>query len=286
MRTINRPVFVALAIVAFVGLTACRNSGSTTTTPEGAVPPGGSAPAGATTTIRGYVNSGLKGSMTPLIAAYREVAPKVTVTAEYLSAKEITDRLAKGDKPDFVVDGFSNLSKNASHRLAGTKDVAYGIDFIQIAVKAGNPKGITDLKPFGADSATKSALCASEEPCGKVGVAVLTGQGITPAPDAFGDEPSGLVADLVSGQVDVALLFRSDVKAYGTDKLAGIDVPGAERGEHTFQLMLVKKTAESMAFATFVDNDKLAESTLTKVGLRPLAAAAAKPAAAPTTVRR
>ncbi len=288
MRTLTRSVLLVLSVLTLIGISACRSSSSTSTTPESTAGANGAGTGGAAggTTIKGMANTGLKSSINPLVTAYKKANPKVTVNIEYLSSKEIQDKVAKGEKPDFVIDGFSSLNKLAGSRLAGTKDTPFGVDFIQIAVKAGNPKGITDLKPFGADASTRSGLCASEEPCGRAGAAIVSGAGLTPAPDVFGDEPSALVTNLVNGEIDAALLFRADLKGYGGDKLTGVDVPGIERAEQGYQIMVLTKSNGVDAFVTWLKSDPAADAVLVKSGLRPFTSAGAKPAAAPTTTRR
>lgn len=275
MRQHPRAAAFVLASALLV-LGACRSTPGKTTA-EADPASGSGAPSGESATPaagrefpRAFVNLGLKRGIAPLIAAFANEFPDLPIKIEYLSSKEITERVAAGDIPDLVIDNTRRLPAIADHRLEGTTDVPLGVDFIEITVPAGNPKGITDLTPFGADPATVSALCAPEEPCGASGAAIVTGQGITASVDKIGDDADTVVANLVEGRADVALLYRSDAHILGAGKLQGLPVPGEERAAAAFHLMVLKGSLAAKELAMFVNTDPTADTALTSTGFRPL----------------
>ena len=98
---------------------------------------------------------------------------------------------------------------------------------LEIAVPAGNPAGVSGLADL-ADESLTIALCAPEVPCGAAAESAFEAAGITPAPDTLEPDVKATLAKVSLGEVDAALVYRTDVIAAGDD-VEGIDFPEVGR---------------------------------------------------------
>ena len=81
-----------------------------------------------------------------------------------------------------------------------------------LAVAAGNPGSVADLGAIGRTDLL-IGLCAPEVPCGRLAVDATTTLGVTPAPDTEEASARALAAKLASGEIDAALVYRTDALA-------------------------------------------------------------------------
>jgi molybdate transport system substrate-binding protein len=94
---------------------------------------------------------------------------------------------------------------------------------LQIAVPAGAPD--VALADF-ADPERILALCSPEVPCGAAAAKVFAAAGITPQPDTLEQDVKAALSKVRLGEVDAALVYRTDVLAAGGE-VRGIEVPEA-----------------------------------------------------------
>ena len=97
-----------------------------------------------------------------------------------------------------------------------------------IAVPKGNPKGIKGPADL-ANPAVKVALCAEQVPCGAASKKALDAAGVSITPVTQEQDVKAALSKLTLGEVDAALVYRTDAKAEAS-AVDGIEFPeSAER---------------------------------------------------------
>ncbi|MDQ3406379.1 MAG: extracellular solute-binding protein, partial [Actinomycetota bacterium] len=130
----------------------------------------------------------------------------------------------------------------------------------------GNPAKVTGLADF-AKPESKIALCAEKVPCGAAAAKVFATAGIVPAPDTLEQDVKAALAKVRLGEVDAALVYRTDVKAAG-DEVEGIEFPEADQAINDYPIAALAEApnkAGAKAFLDFVLSDK-GRSVLTEAG--------------------
>ena len=141
------------------------------------------------------------------IAADLEAAtPGTEVVLSFGSSSTLALQVRAGAPADVLATADLTTMATALDGLtlegsgAAPSPVLFARNDLVIAVAPGNPLGITDLTDLAADGLVVSR-CAPAVPCGTLA-------GTSEAPDV-----KAAFAPLVAGQVDAALVYRSDVVA-------------------------------------------------------------------------
>ena len=92
-----------------------------------------------------------------------------------------------------------------------------------IAVPKGNPKGIKGLSDL-TKPGVKVALCAERVPCGAAAKKALAAANVTLTPVTLEQDVKAALAKVKLGEVDAALVYRTDAKAAAAD-VDGIEFP-------------------------------------------------------------
>jgi molybdate transport system substrate-binding protein len=132
---------------------------------------------------------------------------------------------------------------------AGTPNV-FVRNTLEIAVPSGNPASVHGLQDF-ANRKLTIALCAPEVPCGAAAATVFKLAGITPHPDTLESDVKATLAEVTLGEVDAALVYRSDVKAAG-NKVQGLAFPQAAKAVNDYPIVVLKNAPDPKAADAFV----------------------------------
>jgi molybdate transport system substrate-binding protein len=118
-------------------------------------------------------------------------------------------------------------------------------------VPAGNPAKVTGLADFARKDLT-IALCAPEVPCGAAADKVFAAAKVTPAPDTLEADVKATLAKVTLGEVDAALVYKTDVIAAG-EKVEGIDFPEAADAVNDYPIAVLKDARTPATAQAFVD---------------------------------
>ena len=114
-------------------------------------------------------------------------------------------------------------SANQSNLDAVTDDSQlFATNRLQIVVPADNPGAVDDLVDLARDDLLVG-LCAVEVPCGALAREALDDAGVTASVDTEEPDVRSLLAKVVGGELDVGIVYRTDVLAAG-DAVRGIDL--------------------------------------------------------------
>ena len=159
-------------------------------------------------------------------AEFELAHPDVTITLNLGHVPTLLTQLDGGVAADVLITPDSTTMGQATTRgLTATDPVVFARVPMALVVPAGNAAGVSDVTALG-DSALRVAVCAAELPCGGELVDELAANAsVTISADTLepGGSP-GVVTKASTGEIDVGLVFTTDIAA-GGDKVLKIAIP-------------------------------------------------------------
>jgi molybdate transport system substrate-binding protein len=268
LRRSRRPALSALvAFLALVSLAACGGSSggddSSASTPPSAAASGD----GVTGSIVVLAASSLTESFTTLGKTFESEHPGSKVTISFAASSELASQIEGGAPADVFASASPATMQQVSDAGALAGDaVVFVRNSLEIAVPAGNPAKVTGLADFAKKPLT-IALCAPEVPCGAAAAKVFEVATITPAPDTLEADVKATLAKVTLGEVDAALVYKTDVQSAG-DKVEGIDFPEAAQAVNDYPMAVLSDSRDAATAQAFVDLVRSAQgaSVLTAAG--------------------
>lgn len=175
--------------------------------------------------------------------------PGLHITFSFGASSTLAQQLEQGAPADVFASANPATMKAAS--AVTDKPVTFAHNSLEIVVPAGNPGHVTGLADF-AKPQLKIALCAVEVPCGSAAATAFAAAGVTPAPDTYEKDVTATLTKAVLGEVDAALVYRTDVRSAG-DKVQGIDFPQASAARNDYPIATVAGARNHAAAQAFVD---------------------------------
>lgn len=235
----------ALAVAAALALASCGG-----TAPEDG--PAGTGDDGLQGGLTVFAAASLTDTFTELGDAFSAVHPDVDVTFNFGGSSGLAEQIGSGAPADvFASASPATMATVVEAGGADGEPTTFTSNTLQIVVPAGNPAGVTGLADF-ADSDLTIALCAAEVPCGAASEKVFTAAGITPAPDTLEQDVRAVLTKVELGEVDAALVYRTDVLAAG-DAVEGLDLPGAADAVNDYPIVVLAEAPNPEAAQAFVD---------------------------------
>ena len=254
----------ALAAAAALSLAGC---GSTNTSAaSGGNTSGSSAPA-----IRGEITvfaaASLTESFTQIGKDFETAHSGVKVKFNFAGSSALAQQINQGAPADvFASAAPTNMKQVTDTGGITATPVTFVKNKLEIAVPAGNPGKVTGLTDF-AKPDLKIALCAEQVPCGAAAKKVFDTAGIKAAPDTLEQDVKAVLSKVSLGEVDAALVYRTDVKAAGS-KVEGITFAEADKAVNDYPIAACAKApnaAGAKAFVDYVLSDK-GRAVLTQAG--------------------
>ena len=152
-------------------------------------------------------------------------------------------------------DVFASASPTAmAEVVAAGATAGTPIDFarnaLALVVPAGNPGGVRGLEDL-ARSDLLVGLCAPDVPCGEVAARVLDDAGVTAATDTEEADVRALLTKVAAGELDVGLVYETDVRA-GGDDVEGIALPDGAPAGTRYPITVLEDTDERALADAFV----------------------------------
>jgi len=263
---VNRSFRVlALAAAAVLSLAGCGSSdtgasteSTTTTTTESPK---------VTGDITVFAAASLTESFTQIGKDFEAANPDAKVTFNFAGSSALAQQINQGAPVDVFASAAPTNMKQVTDTGAITDSpVTFVTNTLEIAVPAGNPGKITGLADF-AKPDLKIALCAEQVPCGAAAKKVFEAAGITAAPDTLEQDVKAVLTKVSLGEVDAALVYKTDVKAAG-DKVEGIEFAESDKAVNEYPIAACAKAPNAdgaKAFVDYVLSDK-GKAVLTKAG--------------------
>ncbi len=191
-------------------------------------------------------------AFTTLGAHLEKDHPGTSVKFSFAASSELATQITSGAPADvFASASPATMDQVVQADGADGEPVVFVRNRLQIAVPAGNPADVTGLADF-AKKDLKIALCAPEVPCGDAANRAFEAAGVTAAPDTLEPDVKAVLAKVSLGEVDAALVYRTDVIAAG-DTVEGIDFPEAADAINDYPIVVLADAPNAEGAQAFVD---------------------------------
>ena len=276
-----------LALSLALALTACGGNSDTTS--------GGTADDTAETTAEPvelyvFAAASLEESLNQVIAAYKAVAPEVTVVATYDSSGTLKTQIQEGADCDVFISAAPKQMNQLD--AEGGEENTEGLDLVDsatrldllenkvtLAVPEGNPKGIESFDQLAELLAAGDVFLAmgnSDVPVGQYTQKIFTYYGLDEASLAsagvltYGSNVKEVTTQVSEGTVDCGVIYATDAFSAG---LTVVDEATADMcGQVIYPAAVLKNSAspdEARAFLDFLSTDE-AMACFQAVGFSPM----------------
>lgn len=211
--------------------------------------------AGGASTVAGTVTvlaaASLTEAFTTLGRRFERDHPGARVRFSFAASSELAAQVTSGAPAD-VFASASTATMDQVVRAGAVRGApaVFARNRLAIAVPRDNPGRVTGLADF-ADEDRTIALCTPEVPCGTAAEKLFAAAGVTPSADTYEADVKATLTKVVLGEVDAALVYRTDVRAAG-DAVRGIDVPEAAAATNTYPLAVLAGGPNPRAAQAFV----------------------------------
>lgn len=209
-------------------------------------------------------DGGLSGTLTVFAAAsltetFSELGdvlmaanPDLTVVFSFAGSSALAAQIVSGAPADVFAAASSVTMQTVVDDAGGAlTPVVFVRNTLQIAVPVDNPAGITGPADLARPELT-IALCAPEVPCGAAAEKAFAAAGVTPSPDTLEQDVKAVLSKVVLGEVDGALVYRTDVIA-AAGQVQGIDFPEASAAVNDYPIAVLDDAGNPEAARAFVE---------------------------------
>lgn len=261
-----RTALAGLTALVVVGLAGCGNTSDT-----GGSTSGGAAPtsAGATGTVTVFAAASLTESFTTIGKDFEVANPGTKVVFNFAGSSALATQINQGAPADlFASASPTNLKVVTDAGNGDGTPTTFVKNQLVIAVPKGNSKGVKALADL-TRPAVKVALCAEQVPCGAAAKKALDTAGVKLTPVTLEQDVRGALSKVKLGEVDAALVYRTDAKAASTE-VQGIEFPESAGAINEYPIVVLKDAPNKLgaqAFLTYVLSDR-ARAVLTQAGFQ------------------
>lgn len=199
-----------------------------------------------------FAAASLTESFQQLGEEFEAANPGTKVSFNFAGSSALAQQLNQGAPADvFASAAPANMKQVTDTGTITATPTTFAKNTLQIAVPKGNPGKITGLADF-AKGDLKIALCAEQVPCGAAAKKVFAAAKITPSPDTLEQDVKAVLTKVSLGEVDAALVYRTDVQAAG-DKVEGEDFAEASSAVNDYPIAPLAKAPNAATAKAFVD---------------------------------
>lgn len=216
-------------------------------------------------TLTVFAAASLIKSFDQMSAAFEQQHPEVDVQLSYASSSTLATQIAAGAPADVLATADPE-SMTTIEGLTASAPLNFATNTLTVAVPPGNPGQVTGIKDLSRRELLVG-LCDPSAPCGRLAVKTLAANGVTADVDTFEANNQALFTRLQQGELDAALIYRSDAHtANGTV----ISFPAPDHTPvDTYQIAALRMAPNQTTAQAFVDFTRSAEgqAILTANGL-------------------
>ena len=209
----------------------------------GSTPAAGEKPA----TVTVLAAASLTEAFTTIGKDFENANPGTTVTFSFGGSSALAQQITSGAPADvFAAASPATMKTVTDAGDAAGEPATFARNQLVIAVPEGNAEKITDLASLSAPG-VKVALCAPQVPCG----AAAKKAGVTVTPVTSEQDVKAALAKVKLGEVDAALVYRTDAKAAAAD-VDGIEFPESAKAVNDYPIVALKAAPNAAGAAAFV----------------------------------
>ena len=247
-----RTALAGLTVLAMAGAAGCADGRDNTA---------GSAPgssSGVTGTVTVFAAASLTESFTKIGKDFEAANPGSTVKFNFAGSSNLATQINQGAPADvFAAAAPANMKTVTDAGNGAGAATTFVKNQLVIAVPKGNPKGVTGLADL-TRSGVKVALCAEQVPCGAAAKKALTAANVKITPVTLEQDVKAALSKVKLGEVDAALVYRTDAKAAASD-VDGVEFPESAGAVNDYPIVVLKTApnrAGATAFVAYVMSDK------------------------------
>lgn len=204
---------------------------------------------GGTVTI--LAAASLTGVFDELAERFAAEHPGVEIVLSYGGSSALAEQILSGAPVDVFAAADESAMATVTDAGLTVDPVLFATNTLELVVPAGNPGGVAGLGDL-ADPDLTIALCDPTVPCGSAAVRLLDAAGVVASVDTYEEDVRAAVTKVALGEVDAALVYRTEVIAAGDD-VAGIEVPEAAKVVNRYPVSVLVDTRAGDAARAFVD---------------------------------
>ncbi|MGW4940094.1 molybdate ABC transporter substrate-binding protein [Actinoplanes sp. NPDC004185] len=259
--------WAAVVVAAVLATTGCGGSAANDAGPGAA--PAGSAGSGAAGPVTVLAAASLTEAFTAIGTKFEQLNPSAEVSFSFGGSAGLAQQITAGAPADVFAAASATTMKTVTDAGAATgTPVTFARNQLVIAVPKGNPKRLTTLAAL-AGSGVKVALCAEQVPCGAAAGKALSAAGVRFTPVTLEQDVKAALAKVKLGEVDAALVYRTDVKAAAAD-VDGVEFPESAGAVNDYPIVALEDAPNpggATAFLAFLRTPE-AQRILTDAGFQ------------------
>ncbi|WP_210406175.1 molybdate ABC transporter substrate-binding protein [Micromonospora sp. MH33] len=205
---------------------------------------------GGTVTV--FAAASLTETFTKLGKDFESAHPGTRVVLNFAGSSALATQITQGAPADVFAAASPATMKTVTDAgdVAGAPAVLVRNQLV-IAVPEGNPDRVGGLAEL-ARPGRKVALCAEQVPCGAAAKNALDAAGVRLTPATLEQDVKGALAKVKLGEVDAALVYRTDVRAAAG--LAAVEFPESARAVNDYPIVVLKHAGNPDGARAFVDH--------------------------------
>ncbi len=248
-----RATLAGLTALVVAGLVGCGGG-----TASGSAPGTRAGAAAVTGTVTVFAAASLTGSFTRIGKDFEAANPGSTVKFNFAGSSALATQINQGAPADVFASAAPATMKTVTDAGNGLgTPTTFVKNQLVIAVPKGDPKGIRALSDLTRPG-VKVALCAAQVPCGAAAKTALAAATVRITPVTLEQDVKAALAKVKLGEVDAALVYRTDVRAAASD-VEGVEFPESSGAVNEYPIIVVKDApnrAGAQAFVSWVLSDK------------------------------
>lgn len=231
MNARSRRTAVAVLVAAGLAVAGCGAVDDRTA--------GGSGDGRVTGTVTVFAAASLTESFTRIGKDFEAANPGSRVTLNVAGSSALANQITQGAPADvFASAAPANMTTVVEAGDADGTPSVFARNQLVIAVPRGNPKAVAGLADLTSPG-VKVALCAAQVPCGAAARTALDAAGVALTPVTLERDVKGALAKVKLGEVDAALVYRTDTRAASAD-VTGVEFPESARAVNDYPIVALK----------------------------------------------
>jgi molybdate transport system substrate-binding protein len=216
-----------------------------------------------------FAGASLTESFTTIGQRFEADHPGVKVVFNFAGGPTLATQINQGAPADvFASASPANMKTVTDAGNGESPAVVFVRNQLVIAVPKGNPKRISALSDLTKPS-VKVALCAEQVPCGSAAKRATAAANLTITPVTFEQDVKATLSKVKLGEVDAALVYRTDTKA-ASASVDGIEFPESASAINDYPIVVLKNAPNhpgAVAFVEYVRSEP-AMAVLTAAGFQ------------------
>ncbi|MER7418381.1 molybdate ABC transporter substrate-binding protein [Micromonospora peucetia] len=222
---------------------------------------------GGTVTV--FAAASLTESFTRLGRDFEAAHRGTAVVFNFAGSAALAAQINQGAPADvFASAATRNMATVTGAGNADGDPVVFVRNQLVIAVPKGNPRGVAGLADLSRPG-VKVALCAEQVPCGAAARTALDAASVAVTPVTLEQDVRGALSKVRLGEVDAALVYRTDVLAATADVTA-VEFPESARAVNDYPLVVLRDAPNpdgARAFVAYVRSER-GRAVLTEAGFQ------------------